>query len=119
MASADGRIDLIEKKFINDVAGQLGMSAEDLDEITAYPDKYEIKPPPPEQERMTIFYYILFMMAVDGKIHEKEEQMCYKTGLRLGFNEQMCRDLIDVMKKFLNKEIPSDALLNAIKRYMN
>ncbi len=119
MASADGNIDDIERKFVEDVARQLGLSVEDIDEVFEYPNKYEIKPPPPEQERMTILYYLLFTMSVDGKIDEAEEKLCYKVGLRLGFNEYMTRDLIQVMKQYLNKELPSDALLNTIKRHMN
>ncbi|MFT5167945.1 MAG: putative tellurite resistance protein B-like protein [Saprospiraceae bacterium] len=119
MTAADGQVKEVEEKLTSDVARQLGLSTEDIEEVTTYPEKYEMKPPPPEQDRMSILYYLLFTMAVDGQIQEDEERMCYKTGLRLGFNEHMTRDLINVMKKFLNKEIPQDALLNEIKKHMN
>lgn len=119
MASADGEYHPVEEKFLNDVANQLGLNKADLDELQVTPDKYEMSPPPGEHERMTILYYVLFTMAVDGIIHEHEEQMCYKIGLRLGFNEHMTRDLINVMKKYLNKEIPQHELLDVIKKHMN
>ena len=119
MTASDGQVKEVEEKLTSNIALQLGLTPEDIEEVTTYPDKYEMIPPPPEQDRMSILYYLLFAMAVDGKIHEDEERMCYKIGLRLGFNEHMTRDLINVMKKFLNKEIPQDALLNEIKKHMN
>jgi uncharacterized tellurite resistance protein B-like protein len=119
MTASDGDVKEVEEKLTSNIALQLGLTLEDIEEVTTYPDKYEMIPPPPEQDRMSILYYLLFTMAVDGKINEDEERMCYKIGLRLGFNEHMTRDLINVMKKFLNKEIPQDALLNEIKKHMN
>ena len=68
---------------------------------------------------MTILYYLLFTMAVDGQIHEEEEKLCYELGLRLGFRENMTRDLINVMKRFLNKKLPQEALLKEIRKYLN
>ncbi len=119
MASSDGHYHPVEEKFLIDVATQLELTKDDIIELQADPDKYEMSPPPGEHERMTILYYVLFTMAVDGKIHESEEQMCYKIGLRLGFNEHMTRDLINVMKRYLNKEIPQNELLTVIKKHMN
>lgn len=119
MSLVDGQVDDIELQFIHGVSKELGLTEEDIRAIAANPEKFEMQPPPPEQERMTILYYVLFTMSVDGKIHEAEERMCYKVGLRLGFNEYLTRDLINVMKKFLNKEVPQNALLNEIKKHMN
>ncbi len=119
MTFADGKVDDIEKKFVYGVAKELGLSADDIEEVVLHPEDFKMTPPPPEQERMTILYYVLFTMSVDGEIHEEEEKMCYLIGLRLGFNEHMTRDLINVMKKFLNKEVPRFALLDEIKKHMN
>ncbi len=119
MATVDGQVEVIEQQFIGNVARQIGLTEEDINAINANPEQYPVSPPPPEQERMTILYYLLFTMTVDGKVHEAEEKLCYQVGLRLGFNEYMTRDLINVLKKFLNKKLPKEALLNEIKKYMN
>lgn len=119
MTFIDGKVDDIEKQFVYGVAKELGLTTEDIEEVVLHPEDFRMTPPPPEQERMSILYYVLFAMSVDGEIHEEEEKLCYKIGLRLGFNEHMTRDLINVMKKFLNKKVPQNALLNEIKKHMN
>jgi uncharacterized tellurite resistance protein B-like protein len=119
MIAADGKVERVERKFVLSVGRELEISPEELDAIEAHPENYEINPPPEEQERMTILYYLLFTMAVDGEIHQDEETLCYKLGLKLGFREGMTRDMINVMKRFLNKKLPKDALLKEIKKYMN
>ena len=119
MIAADGTIEKVERKFVLHVGRQLQLSPTLLDEVESNIDDYVGIAPPNEQDRMSILYYLLFAMAVDGKIHQKEEELCYQFGLKLGFRESMTRDLINVMKRFLNKELPQDALLNEIKKYMN
>ena len=119
MISSDGDIAPKEQTLVLDIALQLGLSKEDIEEVIKSPAKFDLQPPHLEEDRMTILYYFLFTMAVDGEIHEEEEKLCYKIGLRLGFNEHLTRDLIKVMKKFLNQKIPKDALLNEIKKHMN
>jgi len=119
LANVDDQAIAIERRFIMDVAEQIGLGKADLAEVAKNPDDFELQPPEGEQERMNILYYLLFTMRVDGVIKEEEERLCYKAGLRLGFNEQLTADLIRVMKKYLNKDIPPEAMLNTIRKYLN
>ncbi len=109
----------VERRFIRDVAEQLGLKTSELQEVIDNPDGFPLKPPKEEQERMNILYYLLFTMRVDGVIKEEEERLCYKAGLRLGFNEHLTADLIRVMKTYLHEDIPTEAMLNAIRKYLN
>lgn len=119
LANVDDQAVAIERRFIMDVAEQIGLSKMDLAAVAKNPDDFELQPPEGEQERMNILYYLLFTMRVDGVIKEEEERLCYKAGLRLGFNEQLTADLIRVMKKYLNKDIPPEAMLDTIRKYLN
>jgi hypothetical protein len=119
MVTIDNRIDPIEKKFLADIARQLGLLPDDIAAIIKNPEKFALKPPASEEDRMRILYYLLFMMRVDGKIPQEEEKLCYKAGLKLGFNEQLTGDLIGVMKTHLNEEIPPEAMINVVKKYLN
>ncbi len=119
MVMIDNKIDPVEKKFLGDIALQLGLLQEDIITIIEKPEAFALKPPAAEEERMRILYYLLFMMRIDGKIPPEEEKLCYKAGLRLGFNEQLTGDLIRIMKTYLNKEIPPEEMINAVKKYMN
>jgi len=119
MAATDKVLTAQEEKFALDVAVHLRLTPSDVREVKEAPMKFKFAPPKEEHERMNILYYILFAMAVDGKIKQEEENFCYKIGLRLGFNDRMTADLIAVMKRYLNKEMPQDALLQEVKKYMN
>ena len=119
MTDADESIDYREVKFIMDVAAYIGLTPSDVQSVKDNQDAFHFSAPPGEQERMNILYYLLFAMAIDGEIKEAEERLCYKAGLRLGFNDQMTADLIGVMKHYLNKEMPKDALVKEIKKYFN
>ena len=104
---------------MGDIASQLGLLKEDIATIIENPEKFALKPPAAEEDRMRILYYLLFMMRVDGKIPPEEEKLCYKAGLRLGFNEQLTGDLIRVMKTYLEEDIPPEAMLDVVKKYLN
>jgi len=119
MADSDKAMDAREEKFVRDVAVHLRLTPSDIQMVKENPTKFPFTPPKEEHERMNILYFILFSMAIDGKIQEEEERFAYKAGLRLGFNDRMTADLIVVMKRYLNKEMPKDALLEEVKKYMN
>ncbi|MEN0050314.1 MAG: hypothetical protein AAF806_24835 [Bacteroidota bacterium] len=119
MMTSDAQIMPIEEKYIDYVAKELDITTLDVHKIRANPDHFDLKPPQGEQERMTILYYLLFTMRVDGRIEAKEEELCYKAALRLGFNHQMISDLISVMKHSKGNDLPPDLLLKEIKKYMN
>ena len=119
MADADNKIATLESKYIQDVANRMGLSEEEI--ITTLQDtsRHSLKPPVEERERMSILYYLLFMMRVDGQIEAKEEEFIFKVGLNLGIQHGLTRDLIGVMKKYLNEDIPPEAMLEQIKKYLN
>jgi len=119
MVMIDNKIDPIEKKFLENIAQQLGLQQEDITTIIENPEKFALVPPAEEEDRMRILYYLLFMMRVDGEIPPEEEKLCYKAGLKLGFNEQLTGDLIRIMKTYLNDEIPPEAMINVVKKYLN
>lgn len=119
MANVDDDQARIEDKYINYVAEQLGVSEEELALIKSKPEQFPFIPPTGEQDRMTILYYLLFTMRVDAVIKTAEEGVAHRIGLRLGINPALTQDLIQVMKRYNNQEIPENALLDQIKKYLN
>lgn len=119
MAAVDNEQAPIEQKYIEYVAQQLSISPEELTLIKSKPEQFNFVVPAAEQDRMTILYYLLFTMRVDGVIKQKEEGVAHRIGLRLGINPALVQDLIQVMKSYNGKEIPPDAMVNQIKKYLN
>jgi len=119
MTASDNSLNAREEKFVRDVATHLKLTPSDIQEVKDNPAKFHFNPPAQEHERMNILYYVLFAMSVDGEIKEEEERFAYQASLRLGFNDRMTADLLVVMKRYLNKVMPQDALLAEVKKYMN
>jgi len=119
MARADNTLNLAEGHYITMVSQQLGIGPEELALIQNKPEQFPFVIPESEQERMTILYYVLFTMRSDGEIKKEEESICHKVGLKLGFNPALTQDLIRVMKTYAKQEIPPDAMIDQIKKYLN
>ena len=116
---ADNKIDINEEAFIEYIAGKLGLTEKDINEIRRHPAKFEFKLPDNVDDRLRIFYSLLYMMGIDGEIQEREKEMCRKLGFRLCINPVLVDDLIDIMVRNLNKRIPEDQMVNAVKKYLN
>ncbi len=59
------------------------------------------------------------MMHADGSVKEREAQLVQKAGFHLGFDENLVVDLIAVMKKYIQEDIPPAIMLSKIQKYMN
>lgn len=119
LAEADDFDHQNEIRFINHVAGRIGLSAEDVVEIDKHPERMNFSIPADEQDRMTILYDLLFLMKIDGSVVQEERDMVHRLGRLLGFREDMVEDFINTISEYVGVAVPPDALLNIIKKYMN
>ncbi len=119
MAGIDEHLDQTEEKYIQEIARQMDLDTDAIEMVRKAPEKYPFHVPKDEHERMTILYYMIFLMRADGKILSSEEEMCYKIGLKLGFNHNMVMDLIAVLKIYLNKDVPPEIMLEHVRKYLN
>ena len=119
LQASDDEKHLHEFAYIHKVATHLGLTAEDVLSVEAALDKYPLHPPSNEKERMTILYYLLFLMDIDGTVTKEEEQLVEQFGMRLGFRIALTHELIEVVKSYADRDLPEDALLRKIKKYLN
>lgn len=118
-AQSDKDFSVVEKKYLAHVSKSFGLSDAEVAAIRLNPEVYETKPPANEQERMNVLYYLLFMMRADKTIHAEEEAICHHVGFKLGFRPELVSDLVNVMRDCLDKEIPSDVMVDRVKTYLN
>ncbi len=119
LTNADAKSTINEQKFILDIATQLGISADELNQLQSSFKHFKIEIPESEQERMTILYQLLFLMRIDAEIADPEKEIIHQIALKFGVHPDLTNDLINVMIEHLQKNIPIDALLVQIKKYMN
>jgi uncharacterized tellurite resistance protein B-like protein len=119
LAEADDRDHESEIRFINNVAGRIGLSESDVREIDAHPERLTFSLPDSEADRMTVLYDLLFLMKIDGNVAEEEKEIVRELGVRLGFRISMVEEFIQTIATYVNQPVPPDALLDIIRKYMN
>ena len=72
-----------------------------------------------EQNRMNILYHLLFVINADSNVNQEEERAIFKLAFKLGFNENLTRDFIELMKVYPINELPNDAMIGLIRKYSN
>lgn len=116
---ADTDKSIREFAYIHKVASHLGLTAEEVIDIESDLANYPLKPPSDEKERMTILYYLLFLMDIDGRVEQEEEDMVKEFGLRLGFRMGLTSELINEIKRHATTRVPPNALIEHIRKYLN
>jgi len=119
LAEADNRDHINEIRFINNVAGRIGLSEMDVQEIDKHPERLTFSLPESEEDRMTMLYDLLFLMKIDGVVAEEEKELVRELGVRLGFRISMVEEIIQTMAQYVGQRVPANALLDIIRKYMN
>ena len=119
LAEADDKEHPNEIRFINNVAGRLGLGESDVHKIDSNPTELTLEMPKTPIDRMTLMYDMLWLMKIDGSVVQDEKDMVTEIGLRLGFRQEMIEELIAEITKYIGQPVPPNALLDIIRKYSN
>jgi len=108
-----------EFAYILNVAHRLGVDQDYVENMVRHYNEPELEVPESEQSRMQIFYYLLFLMKIDRQVDQQETELIHHFGFKLGFSRAMINDFIDIIKEHKDNRIPSELMLEVIKRYQN
>jgi hypothetical protein len=119
LAESDNKDHVNEIRFINNVARRIGLSEQDVEEIDQHPERLTFSLPESEEDRMTVLFDLLFLMKIDGVVAEEEKEMVLEIGVRLGFRILMVEEFVRTISEHVGEEVPPNALLDIIRKYMN
>lgn len=116
-AIVDGKLHEREYEFLQLVAGDLGISKPDLNNLF----HNEIKPVPIKSEfqRIQQFYRLALLMHVDGELHEKEETAIRQYSINMGLNPVATKRMLQLIKKSPSKIVDPDHLLDVFREQHN
>ncbi len=115
LALADGQIDKTEQDLLIKIATQIGMSADEFEEILEYPDKIKFSVPETKQEIAVQFLDMCLMMLADGKIMDSEMVFLKIIARKLGFPEDKFDKIIGDVIDDINRKIERELLLRKIQ----
>ena len=119
LSRIDDFFDQFELSFLIKVGQQLDIDNYRVEQLIKAPLPKELTIPSSERDRMNILYHMLFLMKVDTIISEEEVEMIYHYGFKLGFSKPMLDEFISVVESHKFKPIPTEVMINIIKKYQN
>ena len=103
VAVADGILDDEEREFLEDRADELGLPANEVQEIIENADKLEFIVPDNEDDREEQLADIVFMSMVDGSIEDKEYELCLNVANRLELKKTDLDEVIALTQRLWNR----------------
>ena len=100
VAMADGHLDKEEWDFLMNIAQNLGMETDEIQNIKNNPDDVKFTPPKKFEEKIQQLEDLVAVMMIDGDIDKNEIEICKKIALNLDLLPRVIHDLIyDTYKK--------------------
>ncbi len=99
VAASDGNISEAELELLSDRATEYGLDEKDVADLITSAEKLKFQIPLNNQEREEQLSEAVLMSMIDGKIQDKEYDLCLKIAQKLGFDEKYLNYIIDLSKK--------------------
>jgi hypothetical protein len=118
-AFADGGVDADDLVYLRYVCDCLQMPHDIIEKYSkSDPGDHQILPSD-EVDRVKILYHLLFLINADSIIKPEEELVVYNLAFKLGFNELMTREFIELMKTYSVNNLPDRSMISILKKYNN
>ena len=114
LAMSDGNIDIREQELLFDIATRWGLSLNEFEEILKNPHKVKFLPPTNNQDRAYQLLDLVFMMMIDGKIREREMDLCKTLAPSLGYPPSVIDKLVKIVADSINQNVERDILAHKI-----
>ncbi|TYP70439.1 TerB family tellurite resistance protein [Aquimarina intermedia] len=116
-AKVDGELKPIEYDFILAVASQLGITKDEVDQVSAH--KVDSKVLTPESQRILQFHRLTLLMNVDNTASEEEIYRIKQIGFKMGLRMEAMDAVLKEMHNYPNKVIPPQELMAIFTRFYN
>ncbi len=111
VALSDGDITIEEREFIDKLAKNLEISADEYEEIMENPMKYPINPPYLYIHRLERLYDLARMVYADHVLGPKQKEILTKFALALGFTPGNVNYIVDKALSLLILNVDLDTFL--------
>lgn len=87
IANSDGELAEAEDKLLNEIATELGLTQEQVQDIKKNPENYPVHPPADRTERFEQIVNLIQMVQADGKVEEAEMKVLEKVAVSIGYKD--------------------------------
>ncbi len=119
IAISDGIIDKNEYRFMLDIGRNYGLEENEILDIINKNIDFEMQEAISFNERMQHLFQMLFLMKIDGKVKASEIQTLKNIALYLGINLNMTEELINIIQKHKQNNVPVSEMIEIVKLHLN
>lgn len=116
-STVDGRLHPREYEFLLLVAGELGISKPELDELFHHEHTPEVIKA--EAQRIHQFYRLALLMHIDGVLHEREQKAIRQIGINMGLNPSATTRVLKAMEAAPNAVIEPELIEKLFREQHN
>jgi uncharacterized tellurite resistance protein B-like protein len=103
IAYADDILDDYEKSFLSERAEEIGLNTDEVRSMLSNADELKVTVPLNQEEVEEQIADIVYMIMVDGEIHEKEYKLCLSIAKKLDYSQTELDHMIELIKKLWKK----------------
>ncbi len=117
LAMVDGEISKEEKKTLEGIAANHGVSAFQLEEMIRYPKPIESLGALSNDVKFDYLYSIVHLMNIDEEIDQREIHFCQNMALRLGYYKEVIDELWSEILEDKHLKKDREALKKKIQKF--
>ena len=87
IAKSDGEVSPEEAKLLEEIGQHLGLSSEQVSDISKNPENYAINPPVSRVERFEQMVNLVQMVQADGKVEDAEMSILERIAVGIGYSD--------------------------------
>lgn len=99
VAYADGHLEITEANFLAKRAEEYGLSKSEVDETIDNAENLVFVIPQNDEDRETQLTDSVYIAMVDGKVDEREYNLCLKIAEKLDFDKRYLDEIIELVEK--------------------
>jgi DnaJ-domain-containing protein 1 len=103
IAFADDLLDNDEKRFLSERAEEIGLNTDEVKSMLVNAEELKIIVPLNQDEVEEQIADIVYMIMVDGEIHDKEYKLCLNIAEKLDYSKAELDHMIDLTRKLCSK----------------
>jgi uncharacterized tellurite resistance protein B-like protein len=119
LAVSDGSINQNETQLLFEIGKQIGLNHDDVLDVINHPKEVKMLKSTSYEERMQHLFRLLFLMKIDGEVKPSEIDLIQQIALHLGLNLNLTNDLVDIIIRHKQSDVPEAEMIAQIKKYLN
>jgi uncharacterized protein (TIGR00645 family) len=119
IAAADGTLDNDEQAVLFSVAKMNNISRAELAELQKDSSGVKLEIPADDDERFFQFYDLVRMMSADRLVHVNEMRLCEVFGTKFGYRKEIVKDLIEKIRRSIERGIGPQETLDLLAAYVH